>query len=58
MVVTEGRRGTFVSGATTPPAAVRASAEELVRTARRVGMGLPEAQRLVEQAWGDQSAGR
>lgn len=52
VVVTEGRRGTFVAGARTPPAAVREAAEHLALTARRLGLSLPEAVRLVEAAWG------
>lgn len=52
VVVTEGRRGTFVAGTSTTPAAVRDAAEQLVGTARRAGLALPEAVRLVEAAWG------
>jgi len=51
VVVTEGRRGTFVASATTPPDAARA-AEEYAGTARRHGLTLAEAQRLVERSWG------
>ena len=51
VVVTEGRRGTFVASASTPPDAARA-AEEYAGTARRHGLTLAEAQRLVERSWG------
>lgn len=52
VVVTHGRRGTFVSShalAGAHPAA--ALAEEYVAGARRSGLTLAEATRLVEQAW-------
>jgi DNA-binding transcriptional regulator YhcF (GntR family) len=52
VVVTEGRRGTFVastSAATTADA--RAAADAYVAVARRLGLGRTEATRLVEQAW-------
>ena len=52
VVVTEGRRGTFVAttpAATSPEAASAAAA--YAATARRLGLGLTEATRLVEQAW-------
>lgn len=50
VITTEGRRGTFIasSGA---GADVRAAATEYVATARRHGLTLPEALRLVEQGW-------
>jgi DNA-binding transcriptional regulator YhcF (GntR family) len=51
VVATEGRRGTFVASATAPLDATRA-AEEYAGTARRHGLTLAEAQRLVERAWG------
>jgi DNA-binding transcriptional regulator YhcF (GntR family) len=51
VVVTEGRRGTFVASTTTPPDAARA-AEAYAATARRQGLTLAEAQRLVERSWG------
>lgn len=52
VVVTEGRRGTFVS----PSAAatghdVRTAAASYVAAARRAGLGVTEAQRLVQEAW-------
>ena len=49
-VVTEGRRGTFVpmSGA---GGDATAAAQEYAATARRLGLGLSEATRLLEQAW-------
>lgn len=53
VVVTEGRRGTFVAAS---PAAgnpdVRAAAEQYAATARRLGLTLPEAHRLLDGAWG------
>jgi DNA-binding transcriptional regulator YhcF (GntR family) len=52
VVVTEGRRGTFVrSGAATTDDEVRAAATAYVATARRAGLGRAEATRLVEAAW-------
>lgn len=52
VVVTEGRRGTFVASS------ARASSDEAVRaagayaaTARRLGLGLSDTLRLVEQEW-------
>ncbi len=52
VVVTEGRRGTFVASS------ARAGSDEAGRaaaayaaTARRLGLGLPDALRLVEQEW-------
>lgn len=51
VVVTEGRRGTFVAASVTPPGAVRDAAAALAGTARRAGLQLPETLRLVEQAW-------
>lgn len=52
VVVTEGRRGTFV--ATTAAAAsgdARSAAADYVAVVRRLGLGRAEATRLVEQAW-------
>lgn len=61
VVVTEGRRGTFVApsaSSSTPDA--RIAARQYAATARRLGLTLPEAQRLVAGAWaaGDSPAGR
>ncbi len=52
VVVTEGRRGTFVaaSAAGRSQEAAKAAAA-YVETARHVGLSLTEANRLVEQAW-------
>ena len=52
VVATEGRRGTFVS----PTAAggapdVQAAAASYAETARRAGLGLTEAERLLGQHW-------
>ncbi|MGH3361979.1 MAG: GntR family transcriptional regulator [Nocardioides sp.] len=52
VVVTEGRRGTFV--ASRGPARgteAAAAAAAYVATTRRLGLGVTEATRLVEQAW-------
>lgn len=52
VVVTEGRRGTFV--ATSPAAASGEAAEAAaayVRAVRRLGLGRAEAAGLVERAW-------
>ena len=51
VVVTEGRRGTFVASRPAPADAT-AAATSYVVTARRHGLTLAEAQRLVERAWG------
>jgi len=52
VVVTEGRRGTFVAAsAAASDADAQAAAEAYVATARRLGLALPEATRLVEQHW-------
>jgi DNA-binding transcriptional regulator YhcF (GntR family) len=48
VITTEGRRGTFVSGAS---ADAREAAAAYVATARRLDLTLPEAIRLVEQSW-------
>lgn len=55
VLLTEGRRGTFVasravSGSRPVPEA-RAAAQTYATMARRAGLSLPEAVRLVEQAW-------
>jgi len=50
VVVTEGRRGTFVA-TRAAGTEVSAAAEALVAACRRDGLGLTEAQRLVEQRW-------
>lgn len=52
VVVTEGRRGTFVTG-TAAGRSTDAShaASAYVATARRLGLGLEEATRLVEREW-------
>lgn len=53
VVVTEGRRGTFVAAAgVSTPADVAAAAAGLVTAARRSGLTLAQAQRLVDAAWG------
>lgn len=49
-VVTEGRRGTFVP-LTSGGGDAAAAAQEYAATARRLGLGLAEATRLLERAW-------
>lgn len=52
VVVTEGRRGTFVrSGAAASGNDAQVAAAAYVEALRRAGLGLAEAQRLVEQHW-------
>ena len=52
VVVTEGRRGTFVrSRAAASGTDVTAAAAAYVGAVRRAGLGLAEAQRLVENGW-------
>ena len=52
VVVTEGRRGTFVAaGRAADSGTATAAAAEYVAVARRLGLGLTEATRLVERAW-------
>ena len=48
VVLTEGRRGTRISGASTD---ARDAADAFVTTARRLDLSLREAVRLVEQSW-------
>ena len=50
VIVTEGRRGTFIAS-TTAGADVRDAAAAYVAAARRQGLTLPEAVRLVERGW-------
>lgn len=57
VVVTEGRRGTFVAAAEAPGDAV-AAAEEYVATARRLGLTRAEATRLLERTWGSVGSDR
>ena len=51
VLVTEGRRGTFVRDTAPPAADVAALAAELVAAARRAGLTLAEATRTLERAW-------
>lgn len=51
VVVTEGRRGTFVAAVEVPGDAVEAAAE-YAATARRLGLTLSEATRLLDRSWG------
>ena len=53
VIATEGRRGTFVRSRAvgSQVAPVRDAAGSYATTARRAGLTLPEATRLVEQAW-------
>lgn len=50
VIATEGRRGTFVRSGRASGSAVEA-AQEYVAAARRLGLTLPEAVRLVEDGW-------
>jgi DNA-binding transcriptional regulator YhcF (GntR family) len=51
VVVTRGRAGTFVTSDVVADDTATALAEEYVADARRRGLTLPEATRLVELAW-------
>ena len=52
VVVTEGRRGTFVSpSAAAAGADVRDAATAYVAAVRRAGLGVTEAQHLVQEHW-------
>ena len=50
VVVTEGRRGTFVAGQSTP-AEIEVDAAAYARAARRLGLTTAEATRALERAW-------
>lgn len=50
-VVTEGRRGTFVPLTTSGTDDAARAAQEYAAHARRLGLGLVEATRLLERAW-------
>lgn len=56
IVVTDGRRGTFVASPTAPGDAVEA-ADEYAATARRLGLTLAEATRVLTQRWGGSDVG-
>ena len=52
VVVTEGRRGSFVAASEAAGSReVTEAARAYVATARRLGLGLPEATQLIERAW-------
>ncbi len=52
VITTEGRKGTFVSATTASGSDDAAeAAASYVAVARRLGLTVPEAVRLVEQAW-------
>lgn len=52
VVLTEGRRGTSIrSGAAAGSSAARTAAGTYAAEARRLGLGLDEATRLLEEAW-------
>ncbi len=58
VVVTEGRRGTFVAAsAAAGSGEADAAAGRYAATLRRLGVSLPEAHNLLDRAWSD-SAGR
>jgi DNA-binding transcriptional regulator YhcF (GntR family) len=52
VVVTEGRRGTFIAMASGDSPDAEAAAAAYVGTARRLGLTQAEATRLVDRAWG------
>ena len=54
VVVTQGRKGTFIASAAFPSAKVAASAEALVAAARHAGLTRHDAARFLSDAW-DQS---
>ena len=52
VVVTEGRRGTFVAGsAVAGTAEVRDAADRYAATLRRAGVSLAEAHKLLDESW-------
>ena len=51
LVVTEGRRGTRVTGRVATPGAVHRAADALVLEARCAGLTLPETLLLLERGW-------
>jgi DNA-binding transcriptional regulator YhcF (GntR family) len=51
LVATEGRRGTRVTSHVPTPTAVRDAADALALEARRAGLTLSEATRLLEEGW-------
>ena len=52
VVVTEGRRGTFVAATAAGSSTdARSAADDYVAVVRRLGLGCSEATRLVEKAW-------
>ncbi len=52
VVVTEGRRGTFVASAATAGSSdAERAADDYVAAVRRLGLGVGDAVRLVERAW-------
>ena len=55
VVVTEGRRGTFVAMASGDSPDAAAVAMEYVAAVRPLGLTLAEANHLVERAWGQSS---
>ena len=52
VVVTEGRRGTFIAMVLGDSPDATAAASQYAATARRLGLTLAEATRLVDRAWG------
>jgi DNA-binding transcriptional regulator YhcF (GntR family) len=52
VVVTEGRRGTFVASSTAAGSdEARRAADQYAAALRRLGVSLPEAHRLLDRAW-------
>ena len=59
VVVTAGRRGTFVAGsAVAGTAEVRDAADRYAATLRRAGVSLAEAHKLLDESWSGAPAGR
>ena len=57
VVVTEGRRGTFIAATIAPPPDTLAAVDAYAASARRSGLTLEEATRLLERAWPHGSVG-
>lgn len=59
VVVTEGRRGTFVAGsAVSGTAEVRDAADRYAAALRRAGVSLAEAHKLLDESWSGAAASR
>ncbi|MCY7394749.1 MAG: GntR family transcriptional regulator [Nocardioides sp.] len=52
VIVTEGRRGTFVASSTAASSSeAQVAAERYAAMSRRLGLGLDEARKLLDEAW-------